>query len=226
MSLQELLETNTHEVFKEILTQKDIKFCINFFKDNMVKFGEIDLNMFPKTILINQKTFKILLSLYNKEILCNSINNVVDMYGHFEPDTWYVLCKYLNIQTIESFVNNITYTIDIKDIIRHAKKSNNSSEYLLNLVKKLQLLLTKTIMINYKTLYIFLNKLFDSFNKYFIEDKPCIRVYMEMYEFLECVKNQAISENIGRDLPKIYKLTQSLNKYFIKDLVFFITKYL
>jgi hypothetical protein len=226
--LNKILEVNPVKVFQDILKHEDTKFCVKFFRDNYLKFGTLSFIMFPADASsVNQKTLKLVLTIYNKEIVFEKTNNIelISMFKSFDNDTWYTVCKWTNESVFQGFINNLAFLLTPVGCIKHTKNIN-PSDFLLRIVKNLQLILTKTIRLNYKSIYLWLNSLFEKFDKYFIDQQVCLRVYLEMYDFLECVKNMAKTEKIDIDMPRVNALKNYLNKYLINDLVNFVIKYL
>ena len=222
-----------YSVFTSMLNSKNTDFCVKFYIEHHRKFFE-DFKIIHIPIQCNEQLLIWFLH-YTldtpRDTECNRITiNGGDSNIHFQNLyisltclTWYKLLKYISEEHVVSFTNNLYIN---SSVIIKMLKHEDASLSVFNLVKKLQLLLTKSLKLNYRRIYDFICDLLTRFDKYYYNQYPSNRVFLELGEFLECVRDLAFQDKITNGIKHHKCLLNSLQNYLVKDLCLFVVQYL
>lgn len=224
-----------YSVFTCMLKSKNMDFCVKFYTNHHRKFFEdFKISDIP-LIDCNEQLLIWFLHYTQRDTRRDTVPSSLTIKGgdasiHFQKLyvslsclTWYKLLKYISEEDIISFTNNLYINTSI---IISMLKHEHCSLSLFNLVKKLQLLITKSIKLNYVRIYDFICELLTKFDKYYIEQYPSSRVFLELGDFLNCVKELAFQDKITLGTKYSQIVLKSLQNYLVKDLCLFIVQYL
>ncbi len=223
-----------YSVFTCMLKSKNTDFCVKFYTNHHRKFFE-DFKISDIPLQCNEQLLIWFLHYTRCDTRCDALCSSLTIKGgdeniHFQKLyvsltclTWYKLLKYISEEHTISFTNNLYINTSI---IISMLKHEHCSLSLFNLVKKLQLLITKSIKLNYRRIYEFICELLIKFDKYYIDQYPSSRVFLELGDFLNCVKELAFQDKITIGTKYSQVVLKSLRNYLVKDLCLFIVQYL